>query len=91
MNDFTQKEFNDLAWCAMRYALGRKTYIVSSVCDILVKHVDKLFKDDRYRIGEEIANAINLGYAGMRMDVKEWEKVLTAINELNGKDYERFQ
>jgi len=77
-----QQDFNDLAWSSMRYALGRKTYITGVISNLLIRNVDKIFPDVRYRIGEEIAIAINLGHAGMEMDVKEWKKVLKAFSEI---------
>lgn len=71
--------FNDLMWCSMRYALGRKTYIVGRICDVLIEYVDDLFPCQRKAMAEEIAEAIDSGQAGMNIDVKEWKKVLGAL------------
>ena len=73
MTDF---EFSTLAFWAFRYALGRKTYCVSDVVDIVGKHVDKVDSQTREKMAHEIVVAINADKAGMGIDVDEWRKLL---------------
>ena len=62
--------------CAFGYALGRKTYVVSTVVDLIIREwpnlkpfLKKFFRDD-------INKAIQTGYAGMNMDVAQWQRIL---------------
>ncbi len=72
----TKDDLNSLAWPAMRYALGRKTYVVDTVCSALKRNAKDIRSDIRIRMGEEIASAINKGDAGMDMHVAQWEELL---------------
>lgn len=62
--------------CAMRYALGRMTYVVGSVVNQLIENWDIFTIADKTKIREEIFEAINSDSAGMDMDVKQWCKIL---------------
>jgi hypothetical protein len=81
MNDFTKDEFNTMAWCATRYALGRKTYVVSDICNILINYADYLDKANKDLMSDEISKAIDDGHAGMSMDVEQWKKVLEKFED----------
>ncbi len=76
MTDF---EFSTLAFWAFRYALGRKSYCVSDVVDIIDKHVHKLNIQTRNKMAEEILKEINDGNAGMSCDVVDWTKLLEVL------------
>ncbi len=76
MTDF---EFSTLAFWAFRYAIGRKSYCVSDVVDIVRKHIDKLDIQTREKMAEEIIKAINAGNAGMACDVVDWTKLLEVL------------
>jgi len=70
--------------CAMRYALGRMTYVVSSVCDELIANYENLHPDTRYRIAKEIQEYQDqYGKAGMEFDNDEWNKVKWLFDESN--------
>ena len=70
--------------CAMRYALGRKTYVVGSVCSELIKAYYKLDKNQKARIAKEIQEYQNdYGEAGMSFDNDEWNKVKWLFDENN--------
>jgi hypothetical protein len=89
MNDdlvtIPRMHFNDLAWAAVRYALGRKTYMVATVCDVLIKNADKLYNQNREKMTHEILRAIETGSAGMPVDVKDWQRVLDAFEKINNE------
>lgn len=78
----TKDDLNTLVFPAMRYALGRKTYIVEMVCRTLIRNAKDIRSDIRYKMGEEIAYAINSQNAGMEMDVNEWQKVLKEFSKV---------
>jgi len=78
MND---REFDVLLFCAFRYALGRKTYIVSDVVDLIIKYKEKLNAGSIFIIKKEINKAIEQNQAGMSCDVYEWNKVLEALKD----------
>jgi hypothetical protein len=62
--------------CAFRYALGRRTYITSTVSDVIRGAWPHLSPGDRALIQREIRQAIDQGRAGMECDIKSWQKVL---------------
>lgn len=62
--------------CAFRYAIGRKTYVVSSVCSELKKNYHRLPVHAKERISKEIQEYQNeFGLAGMDFDNDEWNKI----------------
>lgn len=69
------KDFSDVCVCAFRYALGRKSYIVSTIADFLINNKEFLEKKDRELIIKEITEAEEVGRLGMEMDKEDWLKV----------------
>jgi hypothetical protein len=62
--------------CAFRYALGRMTYVVSSVTSELIKNEKVLNWNFKQRIAKEIQEYQDEnGLAGMDFDNLEWNKV----------------
>jgi hypothetical protein len=72
-------ELNILIFCAFRYALGRRSYIVGFVSEILQKHIGKIDSGNRELITKEINKAIEGGHAGMKCDIAEWNKLLQVL------------
>ena len=60
-----------------RYCLGRKTYVVSDMVDILINNWKYLTENTKNLIKKEIKEAIDEGNAGMDMDVIQWRRILT--------------
>lgn len=58
--------------CAFRYALGRSTYVVSSVASEIEENVERISIKTRHRMIAEIEEAITNKTAGMQMDVERW-------------------
>lgn len=70
--------------CAMRYALGRMTYVVSSVCSELRKHYNELSSVTKARMVKEIQEYQDeYAIAGMDFDNDEWNKVKWLFDETN--------
>lgn len=62
--------------CAFRYALGRMTYVTSSVTSELIRLESQLPQKFKSRIAKEIQEYQDEhGSAGMEMDNNEWNKV----------------
>lgn len=62
--------------CAFRYALGRMTYVTSSVTSELIRLESQLPQTFKSRIAKEIQEYQDEhGSAGMDMDNREWNKV----------------
>lgn len=72
----TKLDRNITLGCAMRYALGRKTYVVGSVTNELIENWDNFREGDKKVMIKEIKEAIEKGRAGMDMDVRNWNKIL---------------
>lgn len=78
----TKDDLNSLVWPAMRYALGRRTYVVDTVCRAIINNAKEIRSDIRYRMQEEIAEAINKNEAGMDMDIRRWQDVLECFSKV---------
>lgn len=62
--------------CAVRYALGRRTYVVGSVCSELLRHEKELDWSTKQRISNEIQEyQDDYGQAGDDFDDKEWSYI----------------
>ena len=71
-----KQDYELILLAAFRYALGRKTYMVSAVVDYLWVQWYDISGKLRIQIQKEIKEAIKGGNAGMDMDVKQWERLL---------------
>ena len=63
--------------CAFRYALGRRTYIVSTVVDLVLHNWDNIPKHDKILMKKEITEYKRMhGNIGDTIDELEWNKIL---------------
>lgn len=69
-------DYYNLLWYAFKYALGRRTYAVRDVANIILKAWDFLPPDSQYRFKLEINHAIERNEAGSDIDVKVWQTIL---------------
>ena len=67
---------SDILFFAFRYALGRKTYVVSQVSDHIIKHWDEIPTKDQIQMKEEIREAMRMGRSGWLVDQDAWERIL---------------
>lgn len=68
--------------CAFRYALGRMTYVIGSVCEELIKLEPLLNWNFKERTAKEIQEyQDDFGKAGMSFDNDEWEYVKCLFDE----------
>jgi phosphoserine phosphatase len=66
---------------AFRYTLGRSTYAVSDMVEVLIENWNVLSLRTRLLIRKEIETAIyETGQYGLEMDKKEWLKILELPN-----------
>ena len=83
--DFADCNQDILLFCAFRYALGRKTYVVGAICDILRANWDHMPENRKKMFKKEIHEAVRMGFAGSEViDVPEWKSILA----LKGGDIE---
>jgi hypothetical protein len=62
--------------CAFRYALGRATYVVGSICEELIRLLDVLPENFKYRTAKEIQEYQDEhGKAGWDCDNDEWNYI----------------
>tara|TARA_Y100000310_G_scaffold263550_1_gene273806 strand:+ start:137 stop:499 length:363 start_codon:yes stop_codon:yes gene_type:complete len=80
--EIEQKEIRDLLFYSFRYALGRSTYAVEDVADMIIKYWDMLSSNEKSCIIKEIEHSIAQDNYGMDMDLKSWQKVL-----VKGREY----
>lgn len=78
-------ELNNLLYYSFRYALGRQTYAVQDVADLLIKHKNRLKNKDKYI--QAIKYAIEVGQAGsINIDVPIWNAVAKELADENQLD-----
>jgi len=69
------KDKTFLLMCTVRYCLGRQSYGVSWIHDLLIKHWDEIPKNDRKTILEYIKEHIHdRGYCSI--DEELWQEIL---------------
>lgn len=74
--DFSDVNQDILLFCAFRYALGRRTYVVGSLVDIMKANWEHMGKDRKAMFKKEIREAIVADRCGSEYDIKDWEKIL---------------
>ena len=70
---------NTLAPYAVRYALGRATYAVADVVDVLLANLPALTQETRRQIAEDIERY--QGSRGMPMDEARWWQLHKALKD----------
>ena len=78
-------DYEHIIICAVRYALGRMTYIVNLTVNYVLKDIEenKLSKRCLSVIKQDIEYTNDLG---MECDKKDWQRLLNKINEILGDD-----
>lgn len=92
--DLNKDDFNTLVICSVRYALGRMTYIVSTVCDIIAQNFNHLTENTKTVILDNILEHSNhnvdrhkytlqnkKGEYGMDCDTVEWQRIVSLLVE----------
>ena len=74
--NINESEQRDIILYAFRYALGRMTYSVSTMVDVLDRNWAVLSKSDKELIQREIRFAISNECIGMKCDKEQWQKLL---------------
>ena len=64
-------------YALVRYALGRKTYIVAEVVENILKNWDMLSTKAKNKIQEEVESAIKNDNAGWQIDIDQWNIILS--------------
>ena len=61
--------------CTVRYCLGRQSYAIGWIRDLLKRHWDEIPKNDRKAILEDIKKHMN-GKYGTTLDRRIWQDIL---------------
>ena len=74
-------DYENIVISAVRYALGRMTYIVNITVEYVLKDIEqvKLSKNCLWVIHEDIAHQKDLG---MECDIADWQRLLKKIDEV---------
>lgn len=67
---------NLMVLAAFRYCLGRRTYIVSSCVDWLIKYWDAIDQNTKNIILKETQEAIEKEWAGDKCDERNWKQLM---------------
>ena len=74
-------DFSLIVCSAFRYALGRRTYIVSVVCNYIKANIGMLEKKHLPLLVEEIEDAEKFNMLGDPCDKREWLQLKDFIND----------
>jgi len=73
--------FRYLAIPAVRYALGRRTYVVADVCEAIEYHVDLLSSKERAVIVRDIIEAEERDDLGGPINADNWRQLRDVLRE----------
>lgn len=73
-----QSDLSMLLVSAERYALGRRTYIVSWTCDVIKNNLKLLTEKDKKVMIRDIESAISYGDS---CDERDWKELLKILME----------
>lgn len=68
---------------AVRYAMGRSSYIVGDTCDFVRRNLQDLSPAHREQLRREITDAQGLRQLGMQMDHDEWTRLAIDLGQAN--------
>lgn len=77
----TKDSLDILVIPALRYGLGRRTYITGMIADCLIRNKKDIRHDIRDLVVREIKRAVEEGNAGMQVDIDEWNRVIDAYEK----------
>lgn len=84
--DISDKDKATLLICAFRYTLGRKTYMVQLIADLLLQNEAYLAPWMKKQIAEEIDEAIRMNDAGHQCDIDCWLAVRNRFQPKNKEE-----
>lgn len=66
------ENFQRICVSAIRYALGRRTYIVGITCDFMKKYVEQLSDNSIHTIIRDIEECQKINQLGDECDIYDW-------------------
>lgn len=73
--------FGMMMCSAVRYALGRKTYIVGTTCDFITPLLPHLDMSALQNINKDITDHAEMNQLGMDIDREKWLELRSAIQK----------
>ena len=65
-------DLNTLILCSFRYALGRRSYIVQEISDLIVRYIDEIQPWVKEKIIKEVEDSFRRKELGMKCDIETW-------------------
>lgn len=82
VNDLLPQRQEDILFFAFRYALGRRTAVVSMICDELKSKWHRISTNTQEQIKHEIKTYPQMyGSLGDQCDVEDWQEILELPTE----------
>lgn len=79
--ELSETELDTLVVCSVRYALGRRSYIVSDVCRIVSSCLPHISKNTISVVQRDIQDALISQRHGDDVDRQSWKGLLRDIHE----------
>lgn len=87
MIDIEKRDFGTLCLCAVRYSMGRRTYMPSLIQSIVIAHLDDLEEADIRLLLRERAQQERMGIYGDNVDKRDWLKFWKKLEEYLEANY----
>ena len=71
---------------AVRYALGRATYIVGTTTDEVTRVWGELSNNTRAVIRRDVCEALDRGQVGMEMDDSRWRHLIAFVDDYAARE-----
>ena len=75
------REIHCILISALRYVLGRMTYIVSDTADIIKEHLHEIPENTKTIMLRDIRHAIDSNNYGMKCDLQTWNELYEVISK----------
>ena len=76
----TKSDISAMLISVVRYALGRRTYIVNWTCEFIAKNQHLLLEKDKKVIIRDIKDQAEYGY-GDKCDEEDWSRLLELLEK----------
>lgn len=78
--------YEQLLISAVRYALGRATYIVGTTTDEVMRVWGELSENTRMVIRRDVSEALDRGQVGMEMDDSRWRNLIGFVDDYDARE-----
>lgn len=87
--EISQNDFGTICVCALRYCMGRRTYMPRMVQDIVLEHFDDLSDRDLEVLANDETFQYRMGLWGDTCDKEDWLRFWTKLKEKRSERHDK--